>query len=135
MSTPTTSPPARWPGAALAASAIVLAGLLLTQLGRIGGPAPAYGSMRELVAANADMTLLTADAGGEDVAVVLDQRGETLLIYRVVGQQRLDFMARQSVRELFFLARQAQGAAPLPDPAAQPSPPAAPPAPPVNPPR
>lgn len=124
MSTPSTT--SRWAGAALASSALVLTGLILWQLGSLTGSNPARASsMLDLVASNADMTMLTADAGSDDVLVVLDQHGESLLVYHVVGQQRLDFVARQSLRELFMMARQAQGAPPVgetPPPSTPPAP-------------
>lgn len=115
---------ARLPGAVLCASAMVLVGLIISQLGRVGSPAHAA-TMLDLVAQGGDYAMLTVDAGSDDVLVVLDQRAEELLVYRTINQSRVELKARQSVRDLFFAARQSQGGAPLPaapGPASTPSP-------------
>lgn len=86
----------------LLASALVLAGLLVSHLGGVWGAAPAWG---DLVAQRGDFVALTVDGGTDDVLVVLDQRAESLMVYHVANQQSLVFKGRQDLRELFYQAR------------------------------
>jgi hypothetical protein len=61
----------------------------------------------ELVAGNPDAAALTVEAGNEDILIVLDQRAETLLLYRVENQRALEFKGRIDLRDAFFEAKRA----------------------------
>jgi len=93
---------------ALTVSAVILAGLLAAQLGRLApfGAGPAYaGNVSEI----ADSVVLTADAGNqEDVCLILDRRAEQLTVYGV-DQRTLVFLATYDVGGLFNNARAAAG--------------------------
>ncbi len=92
-----------WTGTALVAAAVLVAGLIAVQLSRFVGGSPA---LADQVSTYADHTMLTVDSGsGEDVVVVLDQRGETLMIYRCPNQRSLEFKGQTDIRQLFFEAR------------------------------
>ncbi|CAN5870877.1 hypothetical protein BH11PLA1_BH11PLA1_15490 [soil metagenome] len=94
---------------ALLASAFVLAGLLLAVLAvrGTGNLDLARSAYAEAVnqGGPGDAALLTTDIGVEELLVVVDQRREELLVYRVANQRALEFVARESLRELFTLAR------------------------------
>lgn len=109
-------------GAALWASAMILAALVIVQAGRLwSAPAPALAA--DLVAAGGDYVTLSVDAGNDDVLVVLDHRSEDLLVYHPRNQSDLEFKSRQNLRELFFAGRRAAGApAQAPGPARDPNP-------------
>lgn len=121
--------------AALWASAFVLAALVVLQAGRLaggvaGGPrdagaaaaehGPAAASdvigalfesraialpTRDVVSQVGPYTVLTFDGGNEDILLVLDSRAEDLYSYRVVNQNRLDLLGRESLSEMFASAR------------------------------
>lgn len=86
----------------LAGSAAVLAGLLIVQLGRVGAPTPAWADVAVL---KNEFAAATVDAGGEDMLLVLDQRGEALLVYDVFNQATLRFNGREDLRQMFQRAR------------------------------
>ncbi len=94
---------------ALVASAFVLSGLVLAQLGakdaaaRLAGPAAYAQAVNQGGASEA--SLLATDIGSEDALVVVDQRREELLLYRITNQKQIDFKGRESLRELFVQAR------------------------------
>lgn len=115
MSTPAGSTRRDLSSALLWCSALAIAALIIVQAGRLTTGTPAYASMLDVVASGGDYTLLTARGSSEDALLLLDQRTETLLVYGVAGQNSLEFRASQSLRDLFFAARQSQGAAPLPE--------------------
>lgn len=51
-----------------------------------------------------ELTVLTADAGSEDVLLLLDNRSERLMVYKTT-QNGLQLFASQGLRELFTRAR------------------------------
>ena len=110
----------------LLASALVLGGLLVAQLGRLAGGTPAYA---DLVNQGGDFGILTSISTGDDLVVVLDQRNEELLVYTPYNQRAIEFKARHSLKDLFTSGR---AATPLPGERdklpASPSPSTAPPA-------
>lgn len=94
------------------ASAFVLVGLIIVQLGRMPasrGPgvalaefaAPAMGEVSRV----GDYTLLTFNAGNDDVLAVMDGRNEELFFYRVKNQTQLEFVARENLNQLFANAK------------------------------
>ena len=87
------------------ASAFVLAALLIMQAGK-GTPAVAFA---DVVNQGNEFGMLSVVNGSDDILVVLDQRSEDLLVYSVVGTSSLDFKGRQSLKEIFFNARQGAG--------------------------
>lgn len=88
---------------AMWASAFVLAGLLLSQAGRITNtPASA-----EMVSQSGQYTALTARSGSEEVLVVLDERNEKLFVYRVHNQERVDLHEKHDLDALFRTAARA----------------------------
>lgn len=92
----------------LLASALVLGGLLVAQLGRLTGGTPAYA---DLVNQGNDFGILTSISTGDDLVVVLDQRNEELLVYTPYNQRAIEFKARHSLKDLFTTGR---AATPLP---------------------
>lgn len=68
--------------------------------------------MAGVVSSSNEFTLLTADAGSDDVLLVLDGRAETLFAYRVVNQTRLDMVRRWDVKALFTEGKSAGAARP-----------------------
>jgi hypothetical protein len=90
----------------LAASAVVLAGLLIAQLGRVGAPAAAYA---DVVAMQGGFSAATVEAGSGDILIVLDQRSEALAIYDVFNVSTLRFVGREDLRQMFARARQGAG--------------------------
>jgi hypothetical protein len=88
------------PGA-LWASAFVLASLAVVQAGRLtGGQARA-----DLVSQVGSYTVLTADAGTEDVLLMLDTRKEQVLVYKVENQNAIELYKRYELPRLFQDAR------------------------------
>lgn len=100
---------------ALWASAFVLAGLLLWQLARpgtFGGPgvgaerAAMAGLMaRDSVTRVGEFSIMTFDAGSDDVLAVMDGRSEELFAYRVRNQNTLEFIERQTLPDVFATGR------------------------------
>jgi hypothetical protein len=105
------------PAGALWASAAVLCGLLVVELGRGGeGAAGSAGglessalasmtSMDDVVSSVGDFTVLTFNAGNDDVLALLDGRGEELYFYRVRNQRELEFLGREDLKALFAAGR------------------------------
>ena len=103
MSTPdTASQPTRLSGNALLwFSAFILLGLVIVQSGRLasGWLAPARG---DVVSRVGDFTILTTAAqSSEDIAVVLDGRGEQVFIYRILNQKQLELVKKYELATLF----------------------------------
>jgi len=101
--TPQSRAPSRqgWP---LWASAAVLAGLLIFQLGRPpAAPVALAGNVSEI----GDLTALTADAGGtEDILAILDRRAESLLIYSAT-RTSFELLQAYDLKTVFARARAA----------------------------
>ena len=92
-------------------------------------------AVADIALAGADHGLLTSEASGDDVLLVLDQRNEELLLYRPVNGRSIDFRGRFPLRQLFAEARATGGIVPMPEPEKQPGSPAEPASPAANPPR
>ncbi len=94
------------------ASAAVLLGLIIVQLGKapparspsVAHAELALAAMGE-VSRVGDFTLLTFNAGSDDVLAVLDGRNEELYFYRVRNQTQLDFISRENLNQLFASAK------------------------------
>ncbi|MDX2130682.1 MAG: hypothetical protein SFY69_01360 [Planctomycetota bacterium] len=83
--------------------AAVLALLVLVQALRPRDAEPV--ALGEMVSRAGAMTALTADAGNEDVLVVLDERSEMLLIYRTDTRNGVQQLSRLPLQTLFTEAR------------------------------
>jgi len=95
--------PADGPLWALAAAVIVIAA------GRVfpGAPAPST-AHADTVSAVGGVTILTSATGsGEDIVTVLDQRSDTLAVYRSTARRSLELVQVASVAELFEQSRAA----------------------------
>ncbi|HMN42619.1 MAG TPA: hypothetical protein PKE29_17395 [Phycisphaerales bacterium] len=119
--TATSSQPRLSPAALLWASAFVLTGLLLVQLGRskapVGGPSPEASlaaAMQAFDGAGAgggsvsrvgDYTIMAFDAGNDDALAVLDGRGEQMFFYRIKNLNEFEFLGRENLPTLFNTAR------------------------------
>jgi hypothetical protein len=108
--------PASTGAAWLWASALVLAGLIVVQLARPAtGTSPrdpgavfalAAGLPGDVVTRVGDFSLLTFDAGSDDVLVVLDGRDEQILVYGIEQQNKLVLLDREALPAIFNTARQ-----------------------------
>ena len=112
MTTPAPAKPrAALPAPALWASAFVLAALVVVQLGRSGGPSNrALADLpvnlpADTVSRVGDYTVLTFNAGSDDILAVLDGRGEELFFYRVKGLTQFEFLGRDKLADLFATAK------------------------------
>lgn len=82
-------------------SAFILAALVIVQAGRVG-PSLLASARGDVVSRVGDYTILTTAAqSSEDLAVVLDGRGEQLFIYRIVNQKQLELVRRYEVGAMF----------------------------------
>jgi hypothetical protein len=101
--------------ALLWASAFVLAGLIVVQLGRTRGPvsdgftpaalAAAAASPDGVVSRVGEYTVMTFNAGNDDVLAILDGRAEELFLYRVRNMTEFEFIGRDNLPGLFATAR------------------------------
>jgi len=89
--------------AALTASAVVLAAMIIVQAGRLLGGDPARA---DLVATSGAVTMLTVEASNSnDVLLVLDGRSEELMAYKVENQTNLELYKKYNVPRLMSEAR------------------------------
>lgn len=93
------------PSASLWASAFVILALLIFQAGRINDN-PAHADMVSRVG---EYTIMTTDGGNEEVIVVIDNRNEDLLIYKVKQQRELELYQKIALPRMFADARRAAG--------------------------
>lgn len=102
------------PSALLWASAFVIGALIVVQLGRMaeprGGPGAALAALpmgmgAESVSRVGDYTVMTFNAGSDDVLAILDGRGEELFTYRVKNLNQFEFLGREKLPEMFTTAR------------------------------
>lgn len=89
--------------AALSASALLIAALIVVQAGKLlSGPE----ARADLVAATGNVTVLTVEASNSnDVLLVLDNRSEELLVYRVENQSNVDLYKKYNLPRMFSDAR------------------------------
>lgn len=86
-------------------SAGVLAALTVVQgAGLLDRPAYA-----EMSSQKSSYAMMTTDGGSDEILVVLDDRNETLMVYRVENRQRVDLLDREALPEVFARARQQAG--------------------------
>jgi hypothetical protein len=52
-----------------------------------------------------EFTVLTSESGSEEVLLVIDNRREQLLVYKVVNQSSLELFARHDLARMFMDAR------------------------------
>lgn len=104
------------PTALLTCSALIIAALIIVQLGRMGRapgtPDAALAAIPLTLGMNADVvaqagefTMLSFNAGSDDVLAVLDSRGEQLFAYRIENQREFKLIERQSLPEVFAKAK------------------------------
>jgi hypothetical protein len=93
------------PQAWLWASMFVLVALILMQAGRLG-PSEARA---DLVTSIGDLTALTVEATNDDVLLVVDDRSESLMAYKVVAQNSVELFKTYSLPRLFGEARNRAG--------------------------
>lgn len=106
------------PSALLWASAIVLAGLIVVQLGRsqapVGGRSPdaalaaammGMGAGDGAVTRVGDYTVMTFSTGNDDVLAILDGRAEEMFLYRVRNMAEFEFLGRENLPNMFATAR------------------------------
>jgi len=95
---------------ALLACAMLIGALLINRLASDRSALTELGQAAYAQAVNqggaSETSLLTVEAGSNDeVLVVLDQRREEMLVYRVQNQRAVDFKSRVSLKGLFTQAR------------------------------
>lgn len=86
------------PDGALWLSALVLLVLILVQAAGSGLPS----ARADLVSSVGDYTMLTFDAGNDDVLLVMDGRAEELYAYRVKNQNSLELIAPYQLKAIFM---------------------------------
>lgn len=100
--TTTTEAPARHRGETpLIACALALAVLL----GVLISPVVNQPARAEMVAETGHLVTMTAKGGNEDILLVLDNRAESLHLYKVGQQNSLEMVQRVDLPELFSSAR------------------------------
>lgn len=87
----------------LSITAVALLALIVLQL--VGLPVPQ--AQAGLVSKTGGYTILTAKSGNgaTDMALVIDDRTEELLVYSIEQNRLVELMARESLPELFTAAR------------------------------
>lgn len=99
------SPPAHRSGNWLWVSAGVLAALVVVQgAGLLDRTAKA-----EMVADKGGYVLMTTEGGSDEMMLVIDERNETLMVYKVENQRRVELQDRQVLPDLFNRARAQAG--------------------------
>jgi len=93
------------PQAWLWASMFVLIALIVVQAGRLG-PSEARA---DLVSSAGDLTALTVEATNDDVLLVVDNRSESLMAYKIVNQTSVELFKTYSLPRLFGEARNRSG--------------------------
>lgn len=87
--------------AALWASACVILALIIITAGR----APQAVAQSNMVSATSSYTLLSTDGGSEDVIVVLDSRGEEILVYKILNQSKIELYQKVPLPDTFIRGR------------------------------
>jgi len=89
-------------GTALVASAllVVQAAARVPQLGGGGS-----GSRAGMVSQSGPYTVMSSDAGNEDIVAVLDNRNEQLMVYKVENSQSLQLYQKLALPRLFMDAK------------------------------
>lgn len=96
----------------LTASALALGGLLaFLWVSRPTAPAPFESSALAgpMVSHAGGVTLMTSDAGTDEVLVVLDARTESMLVYRVDSSSVFELLQRASLPQMFTDAKTKSG--------------------------
>ena len=94
-----TTPRRLSPNLALVASAFVIAGLIILAAGRTEV------AKADLVAGTGSLTALTVSAQVDDVLIVVDNRSESLLAYKLLNQNSLQLFNTYHLPRLFTEAR------------------------------
>lgn len=84
--------------------AMLLAALVALRAGRVGPESVAYADM---VADSGSYTAMTTRTGAEELLYLVDDRSETLMVYRVINGRTVDLVDRQSLPQMFGAARAA----------------------------
>lgn len=84
----------------LCLSGAALLALIALRAGPMLAPARA-----DLVASIGDYTMLTFDAGNDDVLLVMDSRAEQLFAYRVRNQNSFELIEPYDLKDVFIRAR------------------------------
>lgn len=84
-------------------SAFALGVLALVQGVRLTGSSGVANA--EMVSRAGSLSMLTADGGREDVLVILDERSETLMVYRTDTKEGVQLLQRLPLQQLFTEAR------------------------------
>jgi len=84
--------------AALWASAMLIAALVIVQAGRIPT------ATADMVSAAGGVQIMTTQGPDDELVYVLDTRDERLYVYQVVNQASLELLNRQDVAQIFTAA-------------------------------
>ncbi|MCA9277622.1 MAG: hypothetical protein H6815_02400 [Phycisphaeraceae bacterium] len=76
-------------------------GLFVTLVALLWHNSSAVADPSDAVASAGDFTILASDGGNEDVVLVLDNRNEELLAYKIRNQNQIELLQRASLAELF----------------------------------
>ena len=93
------------PSAALWASAFVIFALILVTAGRGGGNA----AWAEMVSSAGDYTVMTTESGNDEIVLVLDERSEELLVYKILNQKEIELYQKLDLSQTFIDARRWSG--------------------------
>ncbi len=91
------------------ASAVLLAALVVMQLGRGGSVPFEQQALAEMVASVGDYSIMTTDGGNEELLFVLDNRNEQMMVYKVDQQKTMSLLAREELNNVFAAARSKLG--------------------------
>lgn len=89
--------------AALSASAILIAALVIVQAGRLlSGPE----AKADLVSTSGSVTALTVEASNSnDILIVLDGRSEEIMVYKIENQTSIELHKKLNLPRMFSEAR------------------------------
>ena len=95
------APGARAPAGLWASAAVLVALILVAASGRFGPQRV----QAEMAVVSSGYAAMTTRVSNEELLTVIDQPAETLMVYRVVNQSRVELVAHEKLPELFAAAR------------------------------
>jgi len=101
----TTSRPTGTVRSALIATAVAGGALLAFQAAAFVPQGGSSGSRSGMVSQSGPYTMMSSDAGNEDIVIVLDNRNEQLMVYKVDNGQSVQLFQKLALPRLFMDAK------------------------------